>query len=236
MIATELLSKEAPQDARKEAESAPHRSDSPDRPAPDHRAPDRWQLTEESLSALLEALAPTEPQAVERYQRLHERLVFFFMRHRAIHPEDLADIAINRLARKLADGDSIDNVEAYALGVARMVQCEDQAGSLRHQRIVTEWTRNESLSAPTSHEDEDKLDIMEEHFSALPQSSQEMLSSYHLGRGTARIQRRQQLANDLGISIGTLRKRVFDLQAQLRLRFEKGRELSLQPQEEPEHS
>lgn len=198
---------------------------------------DRWQLTAESFSALLAALDPAPPGtssrerfssashqrhiAVERYLRLHQRLVFFFTRHCAIHPEDLADICINRLARKLADGEAIENIEGFSLGIARMVQREDQAGHLRNQLAISLWMRNESPSRSASNDEEEKLERMDRQFAALPESTRRMLAGYHLGRGTARVERRKQLADDLGISIGTLRKRVFDLQAQLRRKFGK---------------
>lgn len=241
MFATKPAQKEAQHQARKvtrrPAESVLESSAKAYPESSPESSSDRWQLTPESFQALLAALDRHEARAVVRYQRLHQRLVFFFMRHRAIHPEDLADICLNRLARKLLDSQNIDNqnsdsqrienIEAFTLGIARMVLREDQAGHLRTQRAFSEWTRNKSLPVATSHEDGEKLDIMERHFSSLPESVREMLSSYHLGRGVARIERRQRLAQDLGITIGALRKRVFDLQAQLRHKVEKGRDHSL---------
>jgi DNA-directed RNA polymerase specialized sigma24 family protein len=200
-------------------------------------AADRWQLTEETFSALLAALDPSVPRAVERYQRLHGRLVFFFMRHRALSPEDLADICINRIARKLADGESIVSIEAFTLGIARMVLREDMVGSLRAERAFSEWMRNESQTPSTTEEEGQRIEAMERHLAALPPSSRQMLADYHQGSGQARIRRRQQLAHELGISINTLRKRVFDLHAQLRFRLARGlrAEPSVEPREESDY-
>jgi hypothetical protein len=198
---------------------------------------DRWQLTQATLLCLLHALDTQESLAVERYQRLHERLTFFFMRHRCFHPEELADTVINRLARKLADGETISNIEAYALGVARMVEREDRTKSIREQMSYAELQRNGLNAEATTIDKEIALDKMEKQFAALPESSQRMLSQYHHGRGLARIRQRQKIADDLGISITTLRKRVFDLQNRLRLDLKR---LSLEAdtvhsQEETDH-
>jgi DNA-directed RNA polymerase specialized sigma24 family protein len=180
---------------------------------------DRWQLTNETLSYLLAALHPEENLAAARYQRLHGRLVLFFMRHCATLPEDLADKVLNRVARKLAEGQRLENIEAFALGVARLVVHEDRARTLREQQCFFELERNGSNAEDTTSDCKDQLQVMEEQLAALPISAQSALALYHKGRGVQRIQARRKLAEELGISIGTLRKRIFDLQTQLRFKL-----------------
>jgi DNA-directed RNA polymerase specialized sigma24 family protein len=178
---------------------------------------DRWQLTQETFACLLAALHMEETQAVKRYERLHGRLILFFMRYRSSYPEDLADQVVNRLACKISEGQSIANIEAFALGIARMVALEEQARTLREQRLHLELRRNELNNELTSNKREIALRAMEEQFTALPATARGMLVRYHGGRGIKRIRERQKLAEEMGISIGTLRKRIFDMQALLRL-------------------
>jgi DNA-directed RNA polymerase specialized sigma24 family protein len=184
--------------------------------------PDRkhgWQLTQESLDRLLVALHPNQEIAVARYQRLHGRLVLFFMRYRFSLPEDLADEVINRLAGKLVNGGSITNMEAFALGMARMVAYEEQARRSREQRGYKEFERNRLNTEHTSYEREVVLETMQQELNSLPPTGRKMLEQYHDGRGEERIRVRQRLAEEMGVTIGTLRKRVFDIQSLLRRRL-----------------
>jgi DNA-directed RNA polymerase specialized sigma24 family protein len=183
------------------------------------RAEDRWQLTQETLRCLLQALNKEERQALDRYQRLHGRLIFFFGRYRFVSPEDLADQVVNRIARALLDGREILNIEAFALGVARMVAREEQSRLFREMQSHLELQRNRSSVGHTSGEREETFDIMETQFTSLPKDAREMLRHYHEGAGIKRIRAREKLAAELGISIGALRKRVFDLQTMMRAKL-----------------
>ena len=176
----------------------------------------RWQLTEETLRCLLAALGTDEERATERYERLRGRLTFFFMRHRSVLPEDLADEVVNRLARMLADGRPIANIEAFSLGIARIVALEEQAKCAREKSLLPDMQRNRSQVHHTSGEEEIAFEAMETEWNALPAKTREMLALYHAGSGSERIHTRQRLATELGISNGTLRKRVFDLRMLLR--------------------
>jgi DNA-directed RNA polymerase specialized sigma24 family protein len=180
------------------------------------RGKDRWELTEDTFACLLRALGPNDELALARYTRLQQRLTFFFMRHRSVSPEDLADEVINRLARALFEGRLISNLEAFALGVARMVVREEHARTLREQHSYQEAHRNKITAEPTSIESDQEIQAREAGYEALPPSARQMLTQYHAGNGAIRINARQQLAQEMGITMGALRKRVFDLQAALR--------------------
>ena len=179
----------------------------------------RWQLTEETLRCLLAALGTDEKRAAERYERLRGRLTLFFMRHRCVLPEDLADEVVNRLARILTDSRPIANIEAFSLGIARIVALEEQTKSVREQSLFPEIQRNISQVHHTSSEEEIPFEAMETEWDALPAETREMLALYHAGSGSERIHTRQRLAAHLGISNGTLRKRVFDLRTLLRAKL-----------------
>lgn len=175
----------------------------------------RWGLTEESLGCLIRALDRDERLALERFQRLHGRLRLFFMRQAFTAPEDHADEVVDRLALKLAQGLKIDNIEAYALGLARMVGREARARHAREQRRHAELARNNVTEDDTSYEKEIALLALDEQLDALGQDTRALLMEYHEGRGEGRIGARRKLAERMGISIGALRKRVCDVQARL---------------------
>ena len=144
---------------------------------------DRWQLTEETLACLLEALGRGGAHPLERYTRLQERLIYFFMRQRAGLPEDLADQTLDRLARALLEGRPVANLEGFALGVARMIVREEQARAMREQRVLAEVERNRTVTEVTPVEREFEMDVQQAEFESLPAAARGMLAAYHDGQG-----------------------------------------------------
>src|SRR5262245_29922660 len=59
-------------------------------------------MTAEELEALLERLDPDRERAGDRYVEIRKRLVRLLQWRGSANPEELADEAINRVARKLA--------------------------------------------------------------------------------------------------------------------------------------
>ena len=148
---------------------------------------------------------------------LRERLIFFFSRRMLLLPEDLADEVLNRLARRLEEGEAIANIKGYALGIARHVLQEQRAKSDRERAASEEFHRNVSHEPLTIDEDEEiRLERMRRCLERLPRSDQEMLSEYYVAEGSGKIPARRRLATTSGMSHASLRKRVFVLRAMVR--------------------
>ena len=86
-----------------------------------------------SLEALLTRLEASGESGAVGYEILRRRLVGFFRLHFAWRADELADIALERLARRLQEGTEVDHVAAYALGIARHVAMETQAKEQRQR-------------------------------------------------------------------------------------------------------
>ena len=83
------------------------------------------ELTPEAFTKLLAKLAADPETAGGEYEELRRRLIKFFEWRGAFFSEDLADETLNRLARKIDEGEEIEkNVFALSLGVARFVFLE----------------------------------------------------------------------------------------------------------------
>src|SRR5688572_27060900 len=112
----------------------------------------RWQLTQDAFDRLLAALSANREEAGEKYILLRNNLVNFFEIRGVPRAEDSADEVLNRLARKLESGESLENPKTYALGIARMVALE--------ARRIPEQTADEELpeiaAAPFEDENTEK--------------------------------------------------------------------------------
>jgi hypothetical protein len=94
-------------------------------------------LDKTALRALLEALGPTPAEAGEAYEGLRERLTRFFRWNRCLFPEELADMALDRLADKLSHGsEPILFPARFVTGIARMLVLEQRSTEIREKKML----------------------------------------------------------------------------------------------------
>jgi DNA-directed RNA polymerase specialized sigma24 family protein len=168
------------------------------------------RLTQEVLDRLLQALGHNRDEAAARYERLRERLVFFFTRRQFVLAESLADETLDRLAIRLSSGEPIEVPESYAYGIARLVAQEESRRCMREAEANRHYARNISSVLDTQNEGEIQ-EAMEGCLSRYSEADRKLLMEYYTSRGRALIDHRRQLAETLGMSPNAFRKRVFRL-------------------------
>src|SRR5262249_57068353 len=87
-----------------------------------------WTLSAEALGRFLAGLDPDSDRAGEKYESLRLTLIKFFDWRGANFPEDLTDETINRVIRKIDEGETIRDIPTYCHGVARLVLLEKLKG------------------------------------------------------------------------------------------------------------
>jgi DNA-directed RNA polymerase specialized sigma24 family protein len=171
-----------------------------------HRTDGPRSITAAGLARLLTRLHPDADEAGLEYERLRRALVRFFDWRGAMAPEDCADEAIDRLARKLEEI-VVDDVRGYAHGIARLVLLERRRApvfsSIEDQSAVTR-----AIVAPLSNEDNLVHDCFERCLAALPEDGRSLVLRYYEGEGLAKAVHRRQLAATLGLSENALRSRI----------------------------
>ena len=171
-------------------------------------------LTEAAFHILLDRLDAEQTRAGEKYERLHRKLVKFFTYEGAECPEDCADEAINRVARRLENGEDIHDLDRYALGVARLLFKE----VLQRQRVaraaLLEVLRQAEAPAGRQRA-EARIAALERCLERLPPGSRELIISYYHGERTGKIENRKRLAEQQKVEVNALRNRVFRLREKL---------------------
>jgi DNA-directed RNA polymerase specialized sigma24 family protein len=173
-----------------------------------------WQLTETAFERLLAALAEDRATAGEKYLLLRKNLVRFFESRGFSVGDDAADEVLNRLARKLEFGEIIENVNTYALGIARMLALELRK-SLLHK---TSDEIPEIAAAPfdaEAGEKEQKLKCLENCLGELSAENREIIVGYYRGEKREKIENRTRLAENLKIPQNALRNRAVRLRDKL---------------------
>src|SRR5215475_7737610 len=78
----------------------------------------KWTLTQEAFDKLLDSLGGDREQAGQKYLEIRNNLTRFFEWRGCSFPEDHADETINRIAKRVDEGEEILNPAGYAMGVA----------------------------------------------------------------------------------------------------------------------
>ena len=178
------------------------------------RRTERWTLTPEAFDALLARLDSDRSRAGDRYELLRRKLIVFFTANGCAAPETYADESLNRIARRIGDGEEVRDAVSYALGVARLVLREVGKQKRRESEVY------EAASHTARPLDEtvrlERLDqCVESCLAELSPESRRVVLAYYAGDRRAKIDARRRLAAELGIPVSTLRLRLHRMRARL---------------------
>ena len=175
----------------------------------------KWALTQEAFDKLLIALGGGDRESgSEKYLEIRSNLTRFFEWRGCSFPEDHADETINRIAKKVAEGEEILNPSGYAMGVARLLLLEILKSRQREQSALTEIGQASEPIAE-SVDGEDRLECLRDCLQTLSADNRELILQYYQGEKSEKIQNRKRLIDRLGISVNTLRMRALRLRDRL---------------------
>jgi RNA polymerase sigma factor (sigma-70 family) len=167
-----------------------------------------WVLSQESFDALLDWLDPDRELAGQKYEDVRQRLIRIFASRSCYEAEDLADETLNRVANKVQNvRHSFEGNPAaffYAVG----------------NKVYMEYLRRKSQPPPPQLVNDAALlerqsRCLEMCLERLTAENQELVIQYYSHERTAKINRRKQLAERLGIAPNALRIRAHRIRTQL---------------------
>jgi DNA-directed RNA polymerase specialized sigma24 family protein len=173
----------------------------------------RWKLNKAALDALLHLLHPDQDQAARKYEELRLKLIGFFQGRRSQFPEEDADATIDRVCKKISEGEQVREVSAYSLAVARFLFLEASRDAERRPHSdddVSNFPDRVSID-----EDRAYLECLDQCLADLTPDQRELILSYYSKERREKIQERKRLADLLGIPANALRLRVFRLRDSL---------------------
>jgi DNA-directed RNA polymerase specialized sigma24 family protein len=188
----------------------------------------KCSLTETGFNKLLFSLSPEREYSGERYLHLRRNLIRFFEARGFGSAEEAVDEIYNRLARKLEAGASIQNINQYAYGMARMLVCELRRKRMREREALSVFRKTE-IVFNKDDENELRLICLNHCLQNLSAESRELILTYYQGDGREKIENRQRLAEKLGIPQNALRNRVVRLRDKLRVLISNNLEKSNNP-------
>ena len=174
-----------------------------------------WVLTPEAFAGLLAAFDPDETRAAEEYEAARRRLVRLFRWRGVQFAEDYADETINRVARKLAEGERVQNLSGYIGGVARLVLLEAHKERERERAAFDRLPPPVVEAAPEPDEGEGRVRCFESCMGGLDAETRTLILEYYDDAGGARIEKRKRLADALGLEMNALRNRALRVRDRL---------------------
>jgi DNA-directed RNA polymerase specialized sigma24 family protein len=174
-----------------------------------------------ALERLLDKLASQRDRAAEKYEELRRKLVKFFEWSSCFPAEDLADETLDRVALILIHRDVFD-LEPFLWGVAKKIRQESHKRADRIIAISDLPNQGNSLKGATDVEKEVhagrqgelQTKCLRDCMQRLNEQSRKLFLRYHRLHGGIKEQR-EELAAELGLTIGALRVRINRIRSQL---------------------
>lgn len=188
----------------------------PDEPSnsPRNDRAEKWVLTKEAFDKLLEHFSNDRDEAAQRFELMRVKLIRFFEWRSCPLPEDAADTVVDRVARRIEEGQNIVNLNAYFMEVAHFVLLE----FLKRYRTVTGLDDLREMPDRPPLVDEQKerrMSCLDECLEKLDRDSRDLILEYYQDDGRAKIERRKRMAAALGIPLNALRIRAHRIRSGL---------------------
>lgn len=171
----------------------------------------RSALTSEAFSMLLSSLDGDRDRAGEKYEQIRRGLSYFFQARGCTFAEDHADETINRVARKLGEGEEIRDVYTYVYGVARLIVLEVFKQREKERLSVVHLTPSQQDVAFDQEDhvrSEARLDCLRKCLGSLSVETRNFITRYYVGHKRSKIENRKKLAEELAIPMNALRLRA----------------------------
>lgn len=177
-------------------------------------------LTQTGFDEFLASLDSDREQAGVKYESLRARLVKFFEWRNCETPEELTDTVFDRIAKKIAAGERIQNINVYSVTVAQFVFKEDWRRRTRLFQSIEDNPEVENLivagsSTEMNETDDLRLDCLDSCLAGFSDENRHLVTAYYDTDERTMIATRKRLAQASGISLNTLRIRVCRLKAKL---------------------
>jgi len=169
----------------------------------------KWIITKAALNKLLERFSSDGDDGGIQYETARRKLIRFFEWNSVARAEDWTDEVMNRVARRIDEGQNIDNIMAYIWGVARIVLKEAKKEGDRGPISLDDAPpRSLQKAAPEIIEPDERQQCFDRCLDELPPENRKLILAYYEGKGAEKIKGRQDLAEEMGIPLNALRIRV----------------------------
>jgi len=181
-----------------------------------------WTLTPEAFERLLSSFDSDRERAGQKYENTRRKLLEFFEARGSHTPDEHADETLNRVARKVVEGEAIENLNNYCYGVARFLWMEASRGRAKEPIALDDDYAPSTVSGADEEEREQlrqkqerRLECFEECLRKLPEETRTFIIEYYREENGLKIEQRKGQAALLNTTLNALRLRASRLRREL---------------------
>jgi DNA-directed RNA polymerase specialized sigma24 family protein len=167
-----------------------------------------WVLTKEALDRFLDRLDVDRDKAGEKYECIRLKLLKYFEWRGSELPDMDADETINRVVRRIEEGENVYNLNGYIYGVAKLVCSESLKRRNRKQELIDDASHHELIVEPDNPETTERKGCFDRCMGYLTKEDREIITEYYQYEKGQKIAYRKQLAIRFGITPNALRIRA----------------------------
>lgn len=174
----------------------------------------KYQLSDETFAALLKWLDSDREIAGQKYEKIRQSLIKIFRGRKCADPEGLADQTFNRVAEKF-DGISErfeGDPSVYFLSIARFIYLEDGRKTAKNVELDPKITYEQNFDSNFA----DLRQIcLKSCLAGQPEDDRKIVMGYYVEDEVDKSASRRQLANNMSLSLNTLRVRAHRIRERL---------------------
>jgi len=174
-------------------------------------------LSQSAFDKFLAVLDQDRDRAGERYLQLRHSLIRILEWKGSWAPQEDADEIINRVCRKIEEGEQINDIFKYCHGVLKFVLLE----SLKTRELSLAQQVEEKKNLPQKFvadpaEEDARMVCLKRCLNDLPAEKRNLIARYYEGEKRVKIENRKRLAAELKISAHTLEVRASRIAGKLK--------------------
>jgi DNA-directed RNA polymerase specialized sigma24 family protein len=175
----------------------------------------KWSVTQEAFDGFLASLSPDRDRAADRYLEVRRNLVRLFEWRGCSTPDEYADEAMNRCARKIAEGEEIRDVATYCIGIGRTLLREMSRERLRAPVSIAQIPEPRRMPEQPNGDAECRLECLSRCLAQLSPEDRYLILTYYQGDKAEKINTRKKLTQVFGVGGSTLRMRALRIREKL---------------------
>ena len=176
-------------------------------PAKTKKRKPKWVVDEAAFNKLLDCFAPDRSEAIVLYDRAYRKVLRYFEWRSVVTADECADETLDRVARRISEGQKINKLMPYIFVTARHIHQEViKARNERPEIPVDEVQPKYLVIAEREIVDPDVRLICFDHcLEELEPDDRALVLGYYEGEGREKIDNRQELAKKRKTTLNALR-------------------------------
>lgn len=176
----------------------------------------KWFPTPQSFEKLLAAFDSDDQEAGKKYEHVRVKLLRYFEQKGIADGDRYVDITLDRVMRRIDEGERVLNIMAFIYAVASYVRMEawSEQKQLREREVEIQQDSEQKPWEDLGHENPRQV-CLDKCLSTLPIETRILILDYYSAERSAKIKLRRQMAQSLGVEMNALRIRAHRIRINL---------------------